>query len=77
MNNKISCSHLLSSLTLHCSYRLRFFAFRDHRCGRVTLFHNCSLLGFVPLEALDGLSTQTGAEAAPKKWRVLINIHKP
>jgi len=30
MNNKISCSHLLSSLTLHCSYRLRFFAFRDH-----------------------------------------------
>ena len=30
MNNKISCSHLLSSLTLYCSYRLRFFAFRDH-----------------------------------------------
>ena len=30
MNNKISCSHLLSSLTLHCSYRLKFFVVRDH-----------------------------------------------
>ena len=27
-------------------------------CGMATLFHNCSLLGFVPLEALEGLSTQ-------------------
>ena len=25
MNNKISWSHLLSSLTVHCSYRLKFF----------------------------------------------------
>ena len=30
MNNKISCSHLLSSLTVHCSYRLKFFVVRDH-----------------------------------------------
>ena len=30
INNKISCSHLLSSLTVHCSYRLKFFVFRDH-----------------------------------------------
>ena len=28
--NKISCSHLLSSLTVHCSYRLKFFVVRDH-----------------------------------------------
>ena len=26
----ISCSHLLSSLTVHCSYRLKFFVVRDH-----------------------------------------------
>ena len=30
INNKISCSHLLSSLTVHCSYRLKFFVFKDH-----------------------------------------------
>ena len=60
MNNKISCSHLLSSLTVHCmivaigwsSLLLRI------TCGMATLFHNCSRLGFVPLEALEGLSTQ-------------------
>ena len=30
MNNKISSSHLLSSLTVHCSYRLKFFVVKDH-----------------------------------------------
>ena len=30
MNNKMSCLHLLSSLTVHCSYRLKFFVVRDH-----------------------------------------------
>ena len=30
MNNKISCSHLLSSLTVHCSYRLKFSVVKDH-----------------------------------------------
>ena len=27
---RISCSHSLSSLTVHCSYRLKFFVVRDH-----------------------------------------------
>ena len=27
---QISCSHLLSSLSVHCSYRLKFFVVRDH-----------------------------------------------
>ena len=51
---RISCSHSPSSLTVHYSYRMKFFV-RDHLA---TLFHNCSLLDFVPLEALKGLSTQ-------------------
>ena len=34
-------------------------------CGMATLFHKCSLLGFVPLEALEGLSTQRVWHGAP------------
>ena len=42
MNNKISCSHLLSSLTVHCSYRLKFFVVSQLgiTCGMAALFHN-------------------------------------
>ena len=54
MNNKISCSHLLSSLTVHCSYRLKFFVVRDHLWDGNS--HNCCLL---PLEALEGLLKYT------------------
>ena len=43
---------LLSSLTVHCSYRLKFFAAKDHLWDGNS--HNCSLLGFVPLKAPEG-----------------------
>ena len=60
MNNKISCSHLLSSLTVHNFVAIGWSSLFSLgiTCGMATLFHNCSLLGFVPLEALEGLSTQ-------------------
>ena len=56
----ISCSHLLSSLTVHCSYRLKFFVvrLRNHLWDGNSLPQLQSSCGFVPLEALEGLSTQ-------------------
>ena len=41
---------------MHCSYRLKFFTAKDHLWDGNS--HNYSLFGFVPLEALEGLSTQ-------------------
>ena len=47
---------LLSSLTVHCSYRLKFFVVKDHLWDGNS--HKCSLLGSVPLKAPEGLSAQ-------------------
>ena len=44
---------LLSSLTVHCSYRLKFFVVKDHLWDGNS--HKCSLLGSIPLK---GLSAQ-------------------
>ena len=48
---------LLSSLTVHCSYRLKFFVVKDHLWDGNS--HKCSLLGSVPLKAPEGLSVQS------------------
>ena len=42
---------LLSSLTVHCSYRLKFFAAKDHLWDGNS--HNCSLLGYKYTEGVE------------------------
>ena len=50
-------SSLVGSWGFHSYMRLFSFVVKDHLWVEA-LFHNCSLLGFVSLKALKGLSTQ-------------------